>query len=33
MSLLATGTNQIGPGPFLAESIWDAVTGTGVIFQ
>ena len=26
MSLLATGTNQIGPGPFLAESIWDAVT-------
>lgn len=32
MSLLATGTNQIGPGPFLAESIWDAVTGAGVIF-
>lgn len=27
MSLLATGSNQIGSGPFLAESIWDAVTG------
>lgn len=26
MSLLATSTNQIAPGPFLAESIWDAVT-------
>lgn len=26
MSLLATSTNQIAPGPFLAESIWEAVT-------
>jgi hypothetical protein len=33
MSLLATGSNQIGPGPFLAESIWDAVTGASVIFR
>jgi hypothetical protein len=30
MSLLATGTNQIGLGPFLAESVWDAVTGANV---
>lgn len=27
MSLLSSATNQIGGGPFLAESIWDAVTG------
>jgi len=33
MSLLATGTNQIGPGPFLAESVWDAVTGANVVFR
>ncbi len=33
MSLLSTGSNQIGPGPFLAESIWDAITGANVIFQ
>ncbi|MQC82498.1 MAG: hypothetical protein DWG79_01320 [Chloroflexi bacterium] len=26
MSVLATSTNQIAPGPFLAESIWEAVT-------
>lgn len=32
MSLLATGTNQIAPGPFLAESIWDAVTSVSVTF-
>ncbi len=25
MSLLASDSNQIAPGPFLAESIWDAV--------
>jgi hypothetical protein len=33
MSLLATGSNQIAPGPFLAESIWDAVTGYRVVLQ
>jgi len=33
MSLLATGTNQIGPGPFLAESVWDAVVGSNVVFR
>ncbi|MQC16805.1 MAG: hypothetical protein DWG82_01060 [Chloroflexi bacterium] len=33
MSLLATGTNQIGPGPFLGESVWDAVTGANVAFR
>ncbi|MCK9487179.1 MAG: hypothetical protein M0R73_10865 [Dehalococcoidia bacterium] len=32
MSLLATGSNQIGPGPFLAESIWDAISGRTVTF-
>lgn len=32
MSLLATGSNQIGPGPFLAESIWDAIAGRNVTF-
>jgi hypothetical protein len=33
MSLLSTGANQIGPGPFLAESIWDAIASANVIFQ
>ena len=33
MSLIATGTNQVGPGPFLAESVWDAVTGGGVVLR
>ena len=32
MSLLATATNQTAPGPFLAESIWEAVTGGRVVF-
>ncbi len=32
MSLVSTGTNQIGPGPFLAEAVWDAVTGSGLTF-
>ena len=27
MSLLSTGSNQLGVGPFLAESIWEALTG------
>ena len=27
MSLLSTGSNQFGVGPFLAESIWEALTG------
>jgi len=27
MSILATADNQLAPGPFLAESIWEAVTG------
>jgi len=31
MSLLATGSNQIAPGPFLAESIWDAVTTSRIL--
>ncbi len=31
MSLLATGSNQIAPGPFLAESIWDAVTASRIL--
>ncbi len=26
MALLSTGTNQLAPGPFLAESIWNALT-------
>ena len=30
MSLLATGSNQLAPGPFLAESIWDAITALDV---
>lgn len=33
MSLLSTGAHQIGPGPFLAESIWDAIASANVIFQ
>jgi hypothetical protein len=33
MSLLATGSNQVAPGPFLAESIWDAITGANVFFS
>ncbi|MGE3960810.1 MAG: hypothetical protein AB7F65_03920 [Dehalococcoidia bacterium] len=32
MSLVSTGTNQIGPGPFLAEAVWDAITGSSVTF-
>lgn len=32
MSLLASGTNQIAPGPFLAEAVWDAITGASVTF-
>ncbi|MEI6137277.1 MAG: hypothetical protein WCQ48_07690, partial [Chloroflexota bacterium] len=32
MSLLATATNQTAPGPFLAESIWEAVTSGKVAF-
>ena len=27
MSLLTTASNQLGPGPFLAESIWDMIAG------
>ncbi|MEX1021752.1 MAG: hypothetical protein WD058_01270 [Dehalococcoidia bacterium] len=33
MSLLATGSNQIGPGPFLAESLWDAITSANLVFR
>ena len=32
MSLLASATNQTAPGPFLAESIWEAVTRGRVTF-
>ena len=32
MSLLATAANQTAPGPFLAESIWEAVTSGKVAF-
>ena len=32
MSLLATASNQTAPGPFLAESIWEAVTNAKVTF-
>ncbi|MEI7925875.1 MAG: hypothetical protein WCI61_06780 [Chloroflexota bacterium] len=32
MSLLASATNQTAPGPFLAESIWEAVTSGKVTF-
>ena len=28
MSLLTTATNRLGPGPFLAESLWELVTGS-----
>ncbi len=28
MSLLTTATNRLGPGPFLAESIWELVTSS-----
>ncbi len=31
MSLLATSSNQIAPGPFLAESIWEAVTSSSIL--
>lgn len=27
MSLFTTASNQLGPGPFLAESIWDMISG------
>lgn len=27
MSLVTTASNQLGPGPFLAESIWDMISG------
>ena len=27
MSLLTTASNQLGSGPFLAESIWDVISG------
>ena len=30
MSLLTTAANQLGPGPFLAESIWDLLSGLEV---
>jgi hypothetical protein len=32
MSLLTTGQSPFGPGPFLAEAIWEAVTGRAVFF-
>ena len=32
MSLLTTGRNPFGPGPFLAEAIWEAVTGQAAFF-
>jgi hypothetical protein len=25
--LISTGANPLAPGPFLAEAIWDALTG------
>lgn len=31
MSLLNTAANQLGPGPFLAEAIWDIVSGGRVV--
>ncbi|RLT39600.1 MAG: hypothetical protein DWI58_12735 [Chloroflexi bacterium] len=31
MSLLASGDHAIAPGPFVAESIWEAVTSQGVV--
>ena len=31
MSLLASGEHTIAPGPFVAESIWEAVTSQGIV--
>ncbi|TAJ20452.1 MAG: hypothetical protein EPO65_03780 [Dehalococcoidia bacterium] len=31
MSLLASGDRAIAPGPFVAESIWEAVTSQGIV--
>ena len=31
MSLLASGEHAIAPGPFVAESIWEAVTAQGIV--
>jgi hypothetical protein len=31
MSLLASGDHAIAPGPFVAESIWEAVTSQGIV--
>ena len=31
MSLLASGDHAIAPGPFVAESIWEAVTAQGIV--
>lgn len=31
MSLLASGEQTIAPGPFVAESIWEAVTSQGIV--
>lgn len=31
MSLLASGDQAIAPGPFVAESIWEAVTSQGIV--
>lgn len=31
MSLLASGEQTIAPGPFVAESIWEAVTTQGIV--
>lgn len=31
MSLLASGEHAIAPGPFVAESIWEAVTSQGIV--
>ena len=31
MSLLASGEHAISPGPFVAESIWEAVTSQGIV--
>ncbi|MDP6605951.1 MAG: hypothetical protein QF664_06810, partial [Dehalococcoidia bacterium] len=27
MSLLTTASNQLGPGPLLAESLWESISG------
>lgn len=32
MSLVTSGAHQVGPGPFLAESIWEAVTSGNIFF-